>query len=98
MIEAVDVRDIVQGATFASIPRALVSRVETTPTADQDGEDALSVLIVLNDTAADSITGDQALEALSKIRTALFDAGDTRFPFVSYATEDELTASADPES
>ncbi len=97
MVELVDVNQIVQGATFASIPPALVSRVETTLGVDQDGDEALRVLIVLNDTTADEVTGDQALDALSNIRSALLDVGDTRFPFVSYATEDELRAIDDPE-
>jgi hypothetical protein len=53
MIKVVDVSHIFQIARFVSIrPLAVVNRVEITPGADQDGNEALRVLIVLNDTTA----------------------------------------------
>jgi hypothetical protein len=69
-----------------------IIRVESEPTADSDGKDALNLLIVVAPTFAETITinGDAVLDTLVQIVDRLQEAGDDRFPIIEYATEEEL--------
>jgi hypothetical protein len=67
-----------------------VVRVETEPTVDSYGKEALDLLIVIAPGVADAFTGDDVLDTLVQISERLQRAGDERFPIISYATEEEL--------
>ncbi len=92
------VNKIVERAAANAFSRGVVGRVEASPTADSEGNDALDVLIVLNTPEADSIRGEQTVEAIFCIQQDLLNAGERRFPIVEFATEEELSGSADTES
>jgi hypothetical protein len=67
-----------------------VVRVESEPTTDSQGEEALNLLIVMAPAIAESIDGDAVLDTLVQIVDRLQQAGDERFPIIEYATEEEL--------
>jgi len=67
-----------------------VVRVESEPTADSQGEEALNLLIVMAPSVAESIEGEAVLNTLVQIVDRLQQAGDERFPIIEYATEEEL--------
>jgi hypothetical protein len=66
------------------------ARAIVEPTIDSLGQEALRIMVLLNAAAVDSLTGDQMLHALVDIHDTLSRAGDDRFPFVDYATEEDL--------
>jgi hypothetical protein len=67
-----------------------VVRVESEPTADSQGEEALNLLIVIAPSIVDTIDGEAVLNTLGQIIDRLQQAGDERFPIIEYATEEEL--------
>ena len=76
-----------------------VTRAIVEPAVDLDGDDAWRVTIILeNDAAVDAIDGDAVLDNLVQIHERLRQKGDERLPIVSFATEEELRESDDPES
>jgi hypothetical protein len=78
--------------------RERVTRAIVEPMVDLDGDDAWRVTIVLTDDAAvDTITGDEVLDNLVQIHERLRERGDERLPFVHFATEDELAEGDDTE-
>ena len=67
-----------------------VVRVESEPTTDSQGEEALNLLIVVAPALAETISGEAVVDTLSQIIDRLQEAGDERFPIIEYATEEEL--------
>ena len=67
-----------------------VVRVESEPTVDSQGKEALDILIVIAPGVADAFTGDDVLGTLVQINDRLLEAGDERLPIIGYATEEEL--------
>jgi hypothetical protein len=67
-----------------------VVRVESEPTTDSVGEEALDILIVVAPTFPDNFTGDDIVDTLVQISARLMEAGDQRLPLIRYATEEEL--------
>jgi hypothetical protein len=67
-----------------------VVRVESEPTTDSDGQEALNLLIVIAPGVIETIDGDAVLDTLVQIVDRLQEAGDDRFPIIEYATEEEL--------
>jgi hypothetical protein len=69
-----------------------IIHVESEPTTDSDGKDALNLLIVVAPSFAETITinGDAVLDTLVQIVDRLQEAADDRFPIIEYATEEEL--------
>lgn len=67
-----------------------VVRIESEPTVDSQGKEALSILVVIAPDVVDTFTGDEVLDTLVQICDRLLEAGDERFPIIEYATEEEL--------
>jgi hypothetical protein len=67
-----------------------IVRVESEPTTDSDGQEALNLLIVIAPGVIETINGDAVLDTLVQIIDRLQEAGDDRFPIIEYATEEEL--------
>jgi hypothetical protein len=67
-----------------------VVRVESEPTEDSQGEEALNILIVIAPGVVENFTGDDVVDTLVQINDRLLDAGDERLPIIGYATEEEL--------
>jgi hypothetical protein len=99
MLDLAKVNDIVKKAASATLKgSAGVQRVDSEPTSDSEGQEALHITIVLKRGSGDRISGDTALDTLVRIHRALSDANEERFPIISYVTEEELESSDDPES
>ena len=82
-----DTVGIISKAIETSLDRRLVRRVMVEPSVDSEGDAALDVTIVLDDSDP---SGTEAITILVAIRDALSAAGDERFPIIEYTTEDEL--------
>jgi hypothetical protein len=67
-----------------------VVRVESEPTTDSTGKEALDILIVVAPSVPDNLTGDDVVDTLVQISARLMEAGDERLPIIGYATEEEL--------
>ena len=100
MLTLAKVNDIVSKAAAAGLGDAVrIQSVNSEPTVDSDGKEALDITIVLKLSPAGQISGVNALDALVRIERALRKAKEERFPIISYATEEELeAASGDTES
>jgi hypothetical protein len=66
-----------------------VVRVESEPTVDSQGEEALDVLVVLAPGVAENFTGAEVVDTLVQISAKLMEAEDERLPIIRYATEEE---------
>ena len=82
-------------AATTSLPPGSVMRVIAEPMIDWVGEDALRVLIVLEDGSVDRTTGAEVVETLHAIQQRLQAVGEDRFAYVEYATESDLAEDAD---
>jgi hypothetical protein len=96
MLDLEKVTQISREVARANLPPQGVVRVESEPTFDSEGHDALRVTIVVSPEAAEKITGDAAVDTLVQIHGRLRDAGDERFPIIEYTTEAELEEIGDP--
>jgi hypothetical protein len=96
MLDLEKVTQISSEVAKANLPPRGVVRVESEPTFDSEGQDALRVTIVVAPEAADKITGDAVVDTLVQIHDRLRDAGDARFPIIEYTTEAELEEIGDP--
>lgn len=72
-----------------------VVRTKAEPMTDWTGAEGWRVLIVLAPDAVERISGDAALDNLSFLQERLQAAGEERFGFVEYATEEELAEEGD---
>ena len=69
-------------------PRVLAIDVEVAE--DSSGDEALSVYVILpNDVADDSLTGDNVLHLKRAIRSSLTQHGIDLFPYIHLRTENE---------
>jgi hypothetical protein len=96
MLDLEKVTQISSEVAKANLPPQGVVRIESEPTVDSEGNDALHLMIVVAPEAADKITGDAVVDTLVQIHDRLRDAGDDRFPIIEYTTEAELEAVDDP--
>jgi hypothetical protein len=90
MLDMEKVAQISTEVAKANFGRENVVRVESEPTADSQGEEALNLLIVMAPSVEGSIDGEAVLNTLVQIVDRLQQAGDERFPIIEYATEEEL--------
>lgn len=91
MLDMEEVTQISTEVAKANFGPENVVRVESEPTADSQGEEALNLLIVMAPSVvAESIDGEAVLNTLVQIVDRLQQAGDERFPIIEYATEEEL--------
>lgn len=97
MIEAADVARIADKVARKELGAENVVRVEAEPMVDWTGAEGWRVLIVLAPDAISRIPGDAALDNLVGLQKSVQRAGDERFAFVEYATEEELAAGDDTE-
>lgn len=100
MLKLSRVNEVVNKVASATIKSgAGIQRVDSEPTLDSEGKDALHITIVLKRGSAGKISGDNALDTLVRIERALREAKEERFPIISYVTEEELEdTSGDTES
>jgi hypothetical protein len=63
-----------------------VVRVESEPTANFHGEEALDIRIFVKRGVVERFTGEEVLDTLVQISARLRQSGDERFPIIWYAT------------
>lgn len=90
MLDLAKVTQIATGAAKATLGAHNVLRVESQPTMDWVGDEALRLLIVIAPGVVDAAEDKAFLKTLAQISDQLLDAGEQRFPFIHYATEAEL--------
>lgn len=95
MIEAPDVARIAEEVAREKLGADNVVRTVAEPMADWTGADAWRVLIVIAPDAISRVSGDALVDNLSLLQDRLQEAGDDRFGFVEYATEEELANEGD---
>ena len=67
------------------------------PAVDSEGNEAVRITIVIAPAAVRKLGGEAVLDTLVRLRRRLEDEGESRFPLVEYATEEELLHSGDSE-
>jgi hypothetical protein len=98
MIGPADVARIAEEVAREQLGTENVVRTSAEPMIDWTGAEGWRVLIVLAPAAVERISGDATLDNLSLLQERLQEAGEQRFGFVEYATEEELAEEgADPE-
>jgi hypothetical protein len=90
MLDLEKVSQIASGAAKANLGSQNVLRVESESTTDWEGDEALRLLVVIAPGVAETAKDNAFLKTLAQISDQLLDAGEKRFPFVHYATEEEL--------
>jgi hypothetical protein len=66
-----------------------VQKVVSEAAVDSRGDEALRITITIHSAEKIPQSGDALLDTLSEIMTRLEEKGDSRFPIVDYAAEDE---------
>ncbi|MDP4022509.1 hypothetical protein Q8W71_07735 [Methylobacterium sp. NEAU 140] len=94
MLDTARIQDIARDVALARVAKADLERIVAMPMTDSTGHDALRITVVLAPGAARRVTGDVALDVLSSLQQQLQIAGEDRFAFIDYATEEELHADA----
>ncbi len=97
MLDLQQITQVADKAASSVLKKVGVSRVFTEQTADSDGNEALSVTVVIRRGRKDELTGDYALDTIVKIGTDLRNAGEERLAIVHFAAEEELDPGADTE-
>jgi hypothetical protein len=94
-----EIRGIVRNIATANLGSANVRDFLSESTTDVEGSAALKITIVLaSESSAAAMSGDAILNTLVQIHDELLKEGDQRFPFIRYATKEDLQASVDDES
>ncbi|HLQ91161.1 MAG TPA: hypothetical protein VK148_14125 [Xanthobacteraceae bacterium] len=90
LVDTTQIDTIAKEAASATPRPTNVVSVTSRPKVDWMGDEALEIMIVLTPGAPALIGGEAVIQTLSRIHRRLQEAGDERFPFMRYATEDEL--------
>jgi hypothetical protein len=89
------VQTIVKDAVIANFGSNNFQDVSgATTTVDLDGNAALDITVVLASSSSVSIAG-AALNTLVQVHDELLRQGDHRFPFIQYATREDLAGAGD---
>lgn len=101
MLHDRQISEIAERVARGQVAEEGVERVLAELTTDSEGNDALRITVVLKPEAAETLSGDAALDLLVELQRELQLEGEERFAVVQYATEQELAAdeeSAGPSS
>jgi hypothetical protein len=86
-----DARSALSQQLFEMPPNIPIVRWEVEDITDQDGEDALQVLLVLDESVdPEKINGRDVGELKYNMRQLLRQTGITLFPYISFAKQSEL--------
>ena len=97
MIDAPDIARIAERVAREKLGAENIVRAIAEPIVDWTGAEAWRVLIVLEPDAVSRIPDDAALDNLAELQKSVQRAGDNRFAFIEYATEEELAKGDDTE-
>jgi|SRR5579884_3652022 len=97
MIEATDITRIAEQVARDKLGAENVVRVAAEPKVDWTGADAWHVLTVIAPDALANVPAETFADYLIELQKMVQKAGDDRFAFVEYATEEELAEGDDTE-
>jgi len=98
MVEDQELRRIVHDAVAAHMPAGKLERVAVESYLNSVNEEGLNVTIVIPDDDPLPIDGQGVLDIMLEVFDRLQEAGETRFPVLSFASEDELAHCGDTDS
>jgi hypothetical protein len=90
MLDMETIKEVSTEIAKANFGPENVVRVESEPTTDSTGKEALDLLIVVAPALAETISGEAVVDTLVQISARLRQAGDERLPIIGYATEEDL--------
>ena len=90
MLDTPQIDKIAKKAASETLGGANIVSVTSQPKVDWMGDDALEIMVVLQPGALALLSGEAFNKALLELHDRLQNAGEDRFPFMRYATEDEL--------
>ena len=98
MLDLDRITEVAQEVARETFGAKWVRDVSAKPVSEWTGEDALEVLVVLDQSAVRRLKdGRKASAMLNILGDRLFGMGEPRFAHVRYATQEELDAHDDPE-
>ena len=89
MLEPHQVNEIALTVARKHLTALDVQGVESESTVDSQGDEAVRITITLRSASKIAESGGPLLDTLSEISTLLQKNGDSRFPIIEYAAEDE---------
>ena len=98
MLNLIEVDRIANSAAQTALKGIELTEVHGEPTTDWEGRDALLITIVMRTGMEAKVTGNAVAQALVRIHRDLSLAGDERFPYIEFATEDEMLKEMDDDS
>jgi hypothetical protein len=70
--------------TIATANNVSFAKIVTAPIIDSTGSEAIEITIILTPGASDAIRGERSARTISQVIQKLADAGEGRFPIVTY--------------
>lgn len=98
MLDGPKLRRIVFDSVAAHLPPGKLERVEVEPYINSVNEEGLAVTVVVANEEKLPGNGDTVLDIMLEVYDRLQEAGETRFPVLSFASEEELAHSGDPDT
>jgi hypothetical protein len=94
MIDQDKIQRIAEETAKAALGARCVSWVSSAPMIDFRGDEALRVTIVLTPGSAETLSDRQLVDVTVRVHDALQIAGEDRYPFIGFESEDELQATS----
>jgi hypothetical protein len=98
VLQSQELNRIVFETAAAHMAPGQLRRVIIEPFVNSGDEIGLRITAVLSDSDPSPVSGDTALDVLLAVSDRLSEAGETRQPAWSFATEEELAHSGDPDT
>ena len=95
MLPAKQIEEIATKVAQANLTPQVAHRVLSEAIVDSEGQDALRLTLVISTESVERIDGRQLLDNLVETQRQLQQAGEDRYAFLSYATEEELSDGGD---
>jgi hypothetical protein len=95
MIDQDKIQRIAEEAAKATLGARCVSWVSSAPMTDSRGDEALRITIVLAPGSAETLSDRQLVDVTVRVHDAPQIAGEDRYPFIGFESEDELQACFD---
>lgn len=98
MLQPERLRQMVFETAAAHMAPGRLRRVLVEPFVNSADEVGLRITAVISDADPAPVAGDTVLDVLLAVSDRLAEAGETREPTLSFATEEELAHSGDPDT
>jgi cellobiose-specific phosphotransferase system component IIA len=95
MLPTKQIEEIATRVAQANLTPQVAHRVLSEAIVDSEGQDALRLTLVIAPESVETIDGRQLLDNLVETQRELQQAGEERYAFLSYTTEEELADGGD---